>query len=222
MKLNATILMAYALSGCATMSPEECLQANWEEVGYNDAIEGYPVSRSSEHREACASTGVTVDFALYRDGHALGLPYYCTRETGFETADNERVWRALLEENRRHSTSLDGIAQCGTSSMRLQCPQAVCSEACIGHRRHQYASLRLSIGRRQACAALVLANRATTHTDHHVLLVHSTNYRVDSLAACVSVRPHVKGMASTTCRREARDRVTEHRRWIENHVHARA
>ena len=85
-RLNATILMAYALSSCATMSPEECLQANWEEVGYNDAVGGYPVSRSSEHREACASTGVTVDFALYRNGHALGLPYYCTRETGFETA----------------------------------------------------------------------------------------------------------------------------------------
>ena len=86
--LNATILMAYALSGCATMSPEECLQANWEEVGYDDAVEGYPVSRSSEHREACASTGVQVDFELYRNGHALGLPYYCTRETGFETADH--------------------------------------------------------------------------------------------------------------------------------------
>jgi hypothetical protein len=87
-RLNAMILMAYALSGCATMSPEECLQANWEEVGYNDAVEGYTVSRSSEHREACASTGVTVDFALYRNGHTLGLPYYCTRETGFETADH--------------------------------------------------------------------------------------------------------------------------------------
>jgi len=87
-RLNATILMAYALSGCATMSPEECLQANWEEVGYNDAVEGYPVSRSSEHREACASTGVQVDFELYRNGYALGLPYYCTRETGFEAADH--------------------------------------------------------------------------------------------------------------------------------------
>ena len=63
-RLNTTILMAYALSGCATMSPEECLQANWEEVGYHDAVEGYHVSRSSEHREACASTGVQVDFEL--------------------------------------------------------------------------------------------------------------------------------------------------------------
>ena len=87
-RLNATILMAYALSGCATMSPEECLHANWEEVGYHDAVESYPVSRSSEHREACTSTGVTVDLALYRNGHALGLPYYCTRETGFESADH--------------------------------------------------------------------------------------------------------------------------------------
>ena len=85
---NTTILMVFALSGCATMSPEECLKANWEEVGYNDAVEGYPVSRSAEHREACADTGVSVDFELYRNGHALGLPYYCTRETGFETADH--------------------------------------------------------------------------------------------------------------------------------------
>ena len=76
------------LSGCATLSPEECLQANWEEVGYNDAAEGYAMSRSAEHREACADTGVSVDFELYRNGYSLGLPYYCTRETAFETADH--------------------------------------------------------------------------------------------------------------------------------------
>ena len=28
-RLNATILMAYALSGGTAMSPEKCLQANW-------------------------------------------------------------------------------------------------------------------------------------------------------------------------------------------------
>ena len=76
------------LAGCATMSPEECLQANWKEVGYNDGVAGYPASRSAEHREACAETGVSVDFKLYRDGYTLGLPYYCTRETGFESADH--------------------------------------------------------------------------------------------------------------------------------------
>ena len=82
------LLPCLALVGCATMSPEECRQANWEEVGYNDAVEGYPASRSADHREACADTGVAVDFELYRHGYSLGLPYYCTRQTGFETADH--------------------------------------------------------------------------------------------------------------------------------------
>ena len=86
---RAILLVACAiLTGCATMSPEECLQANWEEIGYNDAIEGHPVSRSQAHREACAETGVSVDFELYRHGYTLGLPYYCTRATGFESADH--------------------------------------------------------------------------------------------------------------------------------------
>ena len=86
---KATLFVGCAmLAGCATMSPEECLQANWEEIGYNDAIEGHPVSRSQAHREACAETGVSVAFELYRHGYSLGLPYYCTRETGFESADH--------------------------------------------------------------------------------------------------------------------------------------
>jgi hypothetical protein len=88
--LNRTMLFIAGamLAGCATMSPEECLQANWEEVGYNDGAAGYPVSRSADHREACAETGVSVDFELYRHGYSLGLPYYCTRENGFESGDH--------------------------------------------------------------------------------------------------------------------------------------
>ena len=66
-RLITATLMTSALAGCATMSPEECLRANWEEVGYNDAVEGYPVSRSLEHRKACASAVVIVDFELYRN-----------------------------------------------------------------------------------------------------------------------------------------------------------
>ena len=97
---RALLLIAGAiLAGCATMSPEECLQANWEEVGYNDGAAGYPVSRSAEHREACAETGVQVDFELYRHGYSLGLPYYCTRETGFETADHGGEYAAQCDSD---------------------------------------------------------------------------------------------------------------------------
>ena len=77
---TASLSVACAiLSGCATMSPEDCLQANWEDIGYQDAMESHSVSRSQAHREACGETGVDVDFELYRYGYSLGLPYYCTR-----------------------------------------------------------------------------------------------------------------------------------------------
>lgn len=41
------LIAGVTATGCATMSPEECLQANWEEVGYNDGAAGYPVDRKS-------------------------------------------------------------------------------------------------------------------------------------------------------------------------------
>ena len=89
MKNRVNLWIASALlSGCATMSMEECLQANWEEIGYHDAAAGHTVSRSADHREACAEAGVQVDFELYRHRYSLGLPYYCTREIGFETGDH--------------------------------------------------------------------------------------------------------------------------------------
>lgn len=84
-------------SGCATMTAEECRQANWEEVGFNDAGAGHEITRSADHREACAEAGVTVDFNAYREGYALGLPYYCTATQGFETADHGGGYAARCE-----------------------------------------------------------------------------------------------------------------------------
>ena len=84
-------------SGCATMTAEECRQANWEEVGFNDAGAGHEITRSADHREACAEAGVTVDFNAYREGYALGLPYYCTATQGFETADHGGGYAAQCE-----------------------------------------------------------------------------------------------------------------------------
>jgi len=85
------------LTACASMTPEECRHANWEEVGFNDASAGHAITRSADHREACAEAGVTVDFNAYREGYALGLPYYCTATQGFETADHGGGYAARCE-----------------------------------------------------------------------------------------------------------------------------
>ncbi|WP_319558315.1 DUF2799 domain-containing protein [Thiomicrorhabdus sp.] len=84
----AFLLGASILSGCATLSEEECRVANWYEVGYSDAANGYSSQRIADHREACAPVGVRVDFNAYLSGYQQGLQSYCTRQTGFKLGKN--------------------------------------------------------------------------------------------------------------------------------------
>ena len=57
-----------SMGGCATMSKEECLVANWREVGFTDASQGYTQARVAEHRSACAEAKVTVNLEEYNKG----------------------------------------------------------------------------------------------------------------------------------------------------------
>ncbi|KUI99534.1 DUF2799 domain-containing protein [Vibrio sp. MEBiC08052] len=71
------------LSGCATLSKEECMTANWHQIGYEDGAQGYPDTRIASHREACAEYGISPDFKAYQDGHKEGVTRFCTARNGF-------------------------------------------------------------------------------------------------------------------------------------------
>jgi len=77
-------LAVAALSGCATMSGDECLTSDWAAIGYEDGARGYTVNQLSERRKACAKHGVTPDFAAYQNGRAQGLVEYCQPGRGFD------------------------------------------------------------------------------------------------------------------------------------------
>ncbi len=84
----AMLLIIAGLSGCATMSGDECLTSDWAAIGYEDGARGYTSDRLSQHRKACAKHGVTVDFAAYRDGREQGLEEYCQPGRGFDIGVN--------------------------------------------------------------------------------------------------------------------------------------
>ena len=71
------------LSGCATLSEEQCLVGDWYGIGVADGQSGYSFQRLGEHNEACASHGVIPDAALYEQGRQQGLRSYCTPQIGF-------------------------------------------------------------------------------------------------------------------------------------------
>lgn len=75
------LLFALVLSGCGGMSTKECLEADWRQIGYTDAIEG-KINQTASHNESCSEAGVAVDEPLYSEGRAAGLVEFCTYENG--------------------------------------------------------------------------------------------------------------------------------------------
>ena len=77
------VLAALSLSGCATLSEDECRTANWQAIGYEDGVDGQPANRVARHRKACAKHDVQLDLAAYNAGRAAGLEVYCQPHNGY-------------------------------------------------------------------------------------------------------------------------------------------
>lgn len=71
------------LSGCASMSSEECAASDWTAIGFEDGSRGYTTERFAKHRKACAKHGITADFTAYQHGRAEGLVEFCQPARGY-------------------------------------------------------------------------------------------------------------------------------------------
>ncbi len=75
----AALLMT---AGCASMSEEECRNADWYQQGMREALDGQTRDRLQEDREACAKVGVVPDIARYMAGYDKGIRQFCTPQNG--------------------------------------------------------------------------------------------------------------------------------------------
>ncbi len=83
MKKIAVIAITFTLSACGSMSSKECVSANWQNVGYTDALKGRPI-RLESHRKACAEVKVTPNRSLYMSGYNQGEREFCTYQSGLQ------------------------------------------------------------------------------------------------------------------------------------------
>ena len=86
--LLTTLLAACLLSGCATMSEEECRTADWRMIGYEDGVAGLSASQIGEHRKACAKHNLTPSMQAYREGREEGLYEYCRPQNAFRLGEH--------------------------------------------------------------------------------------------------------------------------------------
>lgn len=89
------ILFAGSLSGCASMSEEECLNADWRLMGFTDALQGRSTAALAQHSRACAAVNVTPDLDLYRQGHEEGARQYCTPANGYRAGSSGSTYQGI-------------------------------------------------------------------------------------------------------------------------------
>ncbi len=94
-KLSILVLAFIGLYGCASMSAEECLTADWYTIGYEDGIHGLSTSNISNRRKACAKHGVSPDLEQYTAGHAKGVPLFCVAGNGFSRGSRGSQYPAI-------------------------------------------------------------------------------------------------------------------------------
>jgi hypothetical protein len=88
-----------SLSGCATMSGDECMTSDWSAIGYEDGARGSSTDRFGQHRKACAKHGVTPDFTAYQQGRDQGLVEYCQPNRGFNVGANGGSYNGVCNVN---------------------------------------------------------------------------------------------------------------------------
>lgn len=71
------------LSGCATLSENQCRLGDWEGIGFSDGSNGYTLGRFEEHQKACAEYGVAPKLQEYQRGYEKGLAQYCVPSNGY-------------------------------------------------------------------------------------------------------------------------------------------
>lgn len=77
-----SLSLASALVGCASLSKDECLNADWHMIGLEDGSRGASSAMLANHRKACAKVNVTPDLEQYQAGHREGLNRYCVYYNG--------------------------------------------------------------------------------------------------------------------------------------------
>ena len=93
-------LAVLMLSGCASMSGDECATSDWQAIGFEDGSRGYSADRLGNHRKACAKHGVTPDFQAYQAGHDQGLNSFCQPSRGFSLGSNGGSYNGVCAAHR--------------------------------------------------------------------------------------------------------------------------
>lgn len=110
------LLFFILLSGCSSLSQDECIQANWTNLGFSHGEQGYTFEHGREIISACSEFGITAKLDDYQAGYKQGLAAFCEPENGFTLglrgdAYNGFVMTHSLEKHGKKVMSVINLKQ---------------------------------------------------------------------------------------------------------------
>ena len=80
--MNLLLFIFIIVSGCSSISQEECQEGNWYSLGLRDGSSGKRALKDNVYQKSCSEYNVKVDREKYAKGFRIGLKKYCTYENG--------------------------------------------------------------------------------------------------------------------------------------------
>lgn len=98
MKLFLIYILIFLLTGCSSLSKEDCSNKNWFNLGKSDAISGEVEPKIDDYRRDCSEYGLQIRSMDYLKGYEVGLKKYCTYHNGLSRGEDGEDSHSLCEE----------------------------------------------------------------------------------------------------------------------------
>jgi hypothetical protein len=98
-RIFTALALCATFSGCASLSKDECLSADWQDIGVRDGANGQPEEYLIQHSTACAKVGVTPDRERWLAGRDQGLERFCTPQRAYQIGENGSGFDAAICRN---------------------------------------------------------------------------------------------------------------------------
>lgn len=89
----------FTLSGCATtqnLTPQQCQESNWQEVGYADGLQGRSGAYFGHYADSCAKVGGPLPNRIqWEQGRQQGLKSYCTELNAYKLGREGYDWQPV-------------------------------------------------------------------------------------------------------------------------------
>ena len=103
LSLSLLSLVVLAISGCATtqsLTPQQCQNSNWQEVGHADGSIGRSGAYFGHYTNSCASLGgaavaVVPNRIQWEQGRQQGLKNYCTELNAYKIGREGYDWQPV-------------------------------------------------------------------------------------------------------------------------------